>query len=218
MASFGGFQAHDFDTDVSGTHWRHRQALAADLRRRLRCIFGQRYQSWGQPGVNLLHIARRAVYTFPSHRPQPCLFVQAGPQHLWWGLSLPAGDDLAWAGLLARLDTGGEALSQLLYLLRVYALTLTDRSGATGGALGGCWRYEGDELMWQEACSLSRPALPPDIPFRLADSAGMSELSLYAAATPDTAIGWGAQAAERLLPVLIALVPLYERCVALGRA
>jgi len=217
MAAFSGFQPHDFDTDVSGTHWRHRQALGAGLRRRLRWIFGQRYQTWGQPGVNLLHIARRAVYTFPGHRPQPCLFVQAGPEQLGWGLAIPAGDDPGWPLFLARLDAGGETLPHLLYLLRVYGLTLTDLSGANGGTLGGCWRYEGDELVWQEACSLSRPALPPDISYRLADSAGVAVLSLYAAATPAAAIAWGEQAAAQVLPVLIALIPFYELCVTLGK-
>lgn len=214
MSSFTGFQPHDFSTSVRGTHWRHRGALGGDLRKRLRRIYGRRYQTWGLPGANTIQIARRAAYQFPPHQAQTALFIAAAPEYLRWGFSLPTGGS-HWSGFLHQLQHNAAALPLLLYLLESLGLTLTDITDASGGALGGCWRYENDELIWREACSLPRPALPSDIPFRLDDLAvnEVYPLTLFIEVDPETAMAWGADAANRLAPVLIALVPLYELCV-----
>ncbi len=69
--------------------------LGGDLRNRLRRIYGQRYQTWGLPGSNTIHVARRSEYTFPPVEAQTVLFISAGTEFLRWGFSLPtAGKSL----------------------------------------------------------------------------------------------------------------------------
>ena len=82
MTTFSGFRQEDFSTDVRGTHWRNRRALGGDLRNRLRRIYGQRYQTWGLPGSNTIHVARRSEYTFPPVAAQTVLFISAGTEFL----------------------------------------------------------------------------------------------------------------------------------------
>ncbi len=214
MAAFPGFRDIDFNTMVRGTHWRHRRALGGELRKGLRKVYGRHYETWGIPGVNALHIARRAVYQFPPKRPQAHLFVSAQPTTLQWGLLIPGGGD-HWRRFRFRLNHDPAALTMLVHLLSVYPLTLTDVQSSLGGALGGCWRFEQDELTWMEACTLPSASILNDIPFRIAALANDSavKLALYTETSPEKAIAWGASASERLLPILLALVPLYEMCV-----
>ena len=213
MASFHGFQQRDFSTDVRGTHWRNRQALGRELRVRLRRIFGRRYQTWGWPGSNTMHIARRAAYQFAAARPQAALFVMASTDFLRWGLALPLSGS-HWLNFRASLQHGA-AMPILLQVMQAHRLTFTDVSDPTGGALGGCWRFERGELVWREACSLPRPAVPHDILYRLDDLPADERRSLHLFCEVDaaTALGWESKAAERLLPLLSALIPLYEICI-----
>ncbi len=214
MPAFSGFQALDFSTNVRGTHWRHRRALGGELRRGLRTIFGRDYETWGAPGVNCLHIARRSRYRFPPREPQAFLFVATQPTALQWGLRIQ-GDSDPWRRFRFRLEHDPAALAMILYLLSAYPLTLTDLNSSLGGALGGCWRFERGELTWREACTLPSASVLNDIPFRIAalpkDAA--VDLALYTEALPERAVAWGRTAAERLLPILLALTPLYEMCV-----
>ncbi|RME80980.1 MAG: hypothetical protein D6775_14805 [Caldilineae bacterium] len=217
MPAFSGFHAHDFGTQVRGTHWRHRGALGGQICKALRRWYGDRYQSWGVPGSNLLHIARRVHYRFPPDGLHMALFVAASPSALRWGAWLPCRGP-HWQAFCRRLEHDAVTVPLLLYLLHAFDLTLTDLSDERGGALGGCWRYEGGELTWREACSLPRPALPEEIGFRLADlgSHDDASLSLYAQVMPQTALAWGDGTARQLLAVLAALVPFYELCVNLS--
>lgn len=216
MTHFGGFQAHDFDTAVRGTHWRHRKALGADLRLQLRRIYGRRYQTWGLPGANVLHIARRAAYHFPPKNAPACLFVSAGEEHLRWGLQF-AVESEPWRGFVGRLQQDSETLPHLLYLLSAHGLQLGDPEHNDGGMLGGCWQYEKGELTWREAGFLARPVLAHDIPYRLeelTERGTLAALSLFAQIEPEEAMLWGPTAADHLIPALSALIPLYELCVA----
>ena len=214
MASFIGFRERDFNTTVRGTHWRHRRALGGELRRGLRKVFGRHYETWGVPGSNSIHIARRAQYQFPPRRPQAHLFVAAHPTTLQWGLMIPAGGE-HWDRFRFRLNYDPAALTTLVHLLSVYPLTLTDISTSLGGALGGCWRFEKETLTWMEACTLPSASILNDIPFRISELPADAPvtLALYTETTPEQAIRWGETAAERLLPILLALIPLYEMCV-----
>lgn len=216
MKHFSGFQAHDFDTAVRGTHWRNRRALGADLRLGLRRIYGRRYQTWGLPGSNVMHIARRAVYTFPPHTTPTCLFVGAGEEHLRWGMQF-AVESEQWRGFVGRLQQDSETLPHLLYLLNAHGLQLGDPDHSDGGFLGGSWQYEQGELTWREGGFLTRPVLPHDIPYRLeelTEGGTLTTLSLFTQAEPSEAMLWGPTTADHLLPALSALIPLYELCVA----
>ena len=84
--------------------------------------------------------------------------------------------------------------------------------------LGGCWRFEQGELVWREACSLPRPAVPHDITYRLGDLPldSDSSLSLFVEVDADTALAWEEKSVDRLLPLLSDLIPLYEMCVSDG--
>lgn len=210
MASFRGFQPHDFNTTVRGSHWRHRRALGGQLRIRLRRIFGLRYQTWGLPGVNSVHIARRSTYQFPPHHPQPCLFITATPIELRWGVQLPAQGPV-WQRFIELLQHP-PFLTWCLFALEAYGFILTDLADARGGVWGGCWRYEKGELTWREACIIPRAALPREIPYRLSQNTPSEStlLSLYAVVSQEDAIGWGEDAVEFLAPSLAALIPLYE--------
>ena len=214
MVSFTGFREKDFSTAVRGTHWRHRKALGGELRQGLRRIYGRHYETWGVPGSNCIHIARRAAYHFPPTGSQAHLFVAARPSSLQWGLMIPAGGE-HWDRFRFRLTYDPAVLTMIVYLLSVYPLTFTDITTSLGGALGGCWRYEKDTLTWMEACTLPSASILNDIPFRISEltSHAAITLALYAEVTPEKAIHWGETAAERLLPILLALVPLYEMCV-----
>jgi len=214
MDSFIGFQEKDFSTTVRGTHWRHRRALGGELRRGLRQVFGRHYETWGVPGVNCIHIARRAEYKFPPISTQAHLFVSAQPTALQWGLKIPAGGE-HWQRFRFRLNHDPAALTSVVHLLSVYPLTLTDMASSLGGALGGCWRFEKGILTWREACTLPSASILNDIPFRISDLPADApvELALYTETTPEKAIAWGEDAPERLLPILLALIPLYEMCV-----
>lgn len=213
MTPFSGFRQEDFSTDVRGTHWRNRRALGGDLRILLRRIYGRRYQTWGLPGSNAIHIARRAAYTFPPSKAQAVLFICAGPNYLRWGFSLPTMGS-HWSNFRASLQHG-VAMPLLLSLLHTHRLTFTDTTDAVGGVLGGCWRFEQKELVWREACSLSRPAVPHDIIYRLDDLPPDSAraLSLFVEVDPATAISWKNKTLEYLAPLLVNLIPLYEICV-----
>ncbi len=214
MPAFTGFRELDFSINVRGTHWRHRRALGGELRKGLRKIYGRHYETWGAPGVNCLHIARRAVYQFPPRRAQAHLFVAAQPTVLRWGLRIQ-GDSEHWRRFRFRLEHDPAALTMIVHLLSVYPLTLTDLTSNLGGALGGCWRFEHDELTWMEACTLPSASILNDIPFRIASIPEdvAVDLAFYAEVAPEKAVAWGDAAAERLLPILLALVPLYEMCV-----
>ena len=214
MDTFTGFREKDFNTAVRGTHWRHRRALGGELRRGLRSVYGRHYETWGVPGSNSIHIARRAEYTFPPNGKQAHLFVTARPNTLQWGLLIPAGGE-HWPRLLDRLAHDPATLAVIVHLLSVYPLTLTDLTTSLGGALGGCWRFEKDALTWREACTLPSTSILNDIPFRISELASLTDvkLALYTEAPAEKAIRWGETAAERLLPILLALIPLYEMCV-----
>jgi hypothetical protein len=214
MPAFTGFRETDFSTNVRGTHWRHRRALGSDLRRGLRGVFGNAYETWGAPGANLMHIARPDAYRFPPRQPQAHLFVSASPEGLRWGWRLPTAGR-HWQRFRARLKGDPALLTLLGYLLYAYPLTLTEMSTNLGGALGGCWRVEEAELIWFEARTLPSPVILQDIPFRILDlpARGDRMLALYAETGPANAVAWGKHAADRLLPILLALVPLYEMCV-----
>ena len=93
MTSFDGFQVNDFSTAIRGTQWRNRRALGGDLSLGLRRIYGRRYQTWGLPGSNTLHIARRSEYRFRSNQSQASLFVSLSPEYLRWGFNLPSSGD-----------------------------------------------------------------------------------------------------------------------------
>ena len=213
MTSFSGFRQEDFSIDVRGTHWRNRRTLGGELRIRLRRIYGRRYQTWGLPGSNTIHIARRAAYKFSSSKPQAVLFISASPDLLRWGFSLPSVGS-HWLNFRASLQHG-VAMPLLLSLLHTHRLTFTDASDSVGGILGGCWRFEQRELVWREACSLSRPAVPYDMIYRLDDLPLDSErpLSLFVDVDPATAISWEDNAIDHLAPLLADLIPLYEICV-----
>jgi len=213
MTTFSGFRQKDFSTDVRGTYWRSRRALGGDLRNRLRRIYGRRYQTWGLPGSNTLHIARRSEYTFPPTTAQTVLFISAGPEFLRWGFSLPTTGS-HWLKFRSSLREG-VAMPLLLSLLHAHRLTFTDISDAFGGILGGCWRFQQGELVWREACSLPRPAVPHDIIYRLDDLPPDSEspLSLFVEADASTALAWERKTVDHLLPLLSDLIPLYEMCV-----
>ncbi|HID34884.1 MAG TPA: hypothetical protein EYP25_10045 [Anaerolineae bacterium] len=214
MPAFTGFRELDFRTNVRGTHWRHRRALGGELRKGLRAIYGRHYETWGAPGVNCIHIARRAAYRFPPDRPQAFLFVAAQPSALRWGLRIQ-GDSDHWRRFRFRLEHDPATLTMIVHLLSVYPLTLTDLTSSLGGALGGCWRFENDELTWLEACTLPSASILNDIPFRIAslpENAAV-DLALYTEIPTRKAVAWGKTAAERLLPILLALIPLYEMCV-----
>ena len=214
MAAFQGFQDKDFRVSVRGTHWRHRRALGGALRKGLRQVFGKHYETWGVPGSNTLHIARRSAYRFPPRGNQAHLFVTASPTELRWGLSIPGGGD-HWQRFRYRLNHDPATLATLIHLLSVYPLTLTDITTNLGGALGGCWRFENNELTWLEACTLPSASILNDIPFRLAalpDDTSV-HLALYTTTSPEKAIAWRESAPDRLLPILLALVPLYETCL-----
>jgi len=214
MPAFTGFRESDFGTNVRGTRWRHRRALGGELRKGLRKIYGRHYETWGAPGVNALHIARRAAYHFPPRQPQAYLFVATHPETLHWGLRIQ-GDSDHWRRFRFRLEHDPATLTMLVHLLSVYPLTLTDLSAHLGGALGGCWRFERDELTWLEACTLPSTSILNDIPFRVAaiPADARVDLALYTDVPAAKAIAWGESAAERLLPILLALIPLYEMCV-----
>lgn len=214
MDSFSGFRENDFNTAVRGTHWRHRRALGGDLRRGLRSVYGRHYETWGVPGSNCIHIARRAQYQFPPRRPQAHLFVAAHPTSLQWGLKIPAGGE-HWDRFRFRLTYDPAALTTIVHLLSVYPLTLTDLSTSLGGALGGCWRFEKGILTWMEACTLPSASILNDIPFRISElpADAPAALAMYTEVTSEKALLWGQTAAERLLPILLALIPLYEMCV-----
>ena len=214
MHSFAGFQEKDFTDAVRGTHWRHRRALGGGLRRGLRQVYGRHYETWGTPGKNSIHIARRAEYRFPPTKTQAHLFVWARPTALSWGLLIPSGG-VHWQRFKFRLNHDPATLTMLVHLLSVYPLTLTDTASSLGGALGGCWRFEKSILTWREACTLPSASILNDIPFRIADLPDQSgvNLALTMEVTPEKAIAWGETAAERLLPILLALIPLYEMCV-----
>lgn len=210
MISFYGFQPHDFHTAVRGSHWRHRRALGGQLRLRLRRIFGHRYQTWGLPGANTLHIARRRVYQFPPVSGLPCLFASASPQHLRWGIQFPA-QGASWEKFVRALQRP-PLLTWCLHQFEAHGMILTDLADDRGGALGGCWRFENGELTWREACTIPRTALTAEIANRLTHITPEPHtvLTLHTATTPEDVIGWGADAVEYLLPGLSALVPLYE--------
>ncbi len=214
MASFTGFREKDFTTAVRGTHWRHRQALGGELRQGLRQIYGRHYETWGVPGVNCIHIARRAAYQFPPRGSQAHLFVAARPSSLQWGLMIPAGGE-HWDRFRFRLTYDPAVLTMIVYLLSIYPLTFTDITTSLGGALGGCWRYEKETLTWLEACTLPSASILNDIPFRISELPSHTEISLalFTEVPSQKAIRWGETAADRLLPILLALVPLYEMCV-----
>ena len=214
MATFAGFRDTDFSTAVRGTHWRHRRALGGALRRGLRQVYGRHYETWGTPGSNCIHIARRAEYHFPPKHTQAHLFVTAHPASLQWGLVLPASGP-HWDRFRFRLDHDPATQAMIVHLLSVYPLTLTDITSSFGGALGGCWRFEHDELTWMEACTIPSASMLSDIPFRISELPNRADvtLALYAETTPAKAIAWGDDAAQRLLPILLALIPLYEMCV-----
>lgn len=213
MTAFSGFRQEDFCTDVRGTYWRNRRALGGDLRKSLRRIYGQRYQTWGLPGSNTIHIARRSAYTFPPTTAQTVLFISAGPEFLRWGFSLPTTGS-HWLKFRSSLYNG-MAMPLLLSLMHAHRLTFTDISDVFGGILGGCWRFEQRELVWREACALPRPAAPHDIIYRLDDlplEEG-SSLSLFVEVDANTALSWDKKSIDRLLPLLSDLIPLYEMCV-----
>ncbi len=214
MDSFTGFREKDFSIAVRGTHWRHRRALGGELRRGLRKVYGRHYETWGVPGGNSIHIARRAEYQFPPKRPQAHLFVSASPSALQWGL-LIHGSGEHWDRFRFRLTYDPAVLAMIVHLLSVYPLTLTDMTTSLGGALGGCWRFEKDALTWREACTLPSASILNDIPFRISElpADGSVQLALFTEVAPEKAIRWGETAAERLLPILLALIPLYEMCV-----
>ncbi|RUA17398.1 MAG: hypothetical protein DSY55_02240 [Clostridia bacterium] len=214
MSAFSGFRERDFNTTVRGTHWRHRRALGGALRRGLRKVYGRHYETWGVPGVNCIHIARRAEYHFPPSHSQAYLYVAATPAALSWGLRLHGGG-VHWDRFRFRLSHDPAALAMMIHLLSVYPLTLTDTASSLGGALGGCWRFEHDELTWLEACTIPSASILSDIPFRIAEMPGGAAvtLSLFTQTTPEAAMAWGETAAERLLPILLSLIPLYEMCV-----
>jgi len=213
MTTFSGFRQENFSTDVRGTHWRNRRALGGELRNRLRRIYGQRYQTWGLPGSNTIHIARRSEYSFPPVTTQTVLFISAGPEFLRWGFSLPAGGS-HWLKFRSSLHEG-VAMPLLLSLMHAHRLTFTDLSDAFGGVLGGCWRFEQRELVWREACSLPRPAVPYDIVYRLDDLPHdkVSALSLFVEVDASTALSWENESVHHLLPLISDLIPLYEMCV-----
>lgn len=215
MPAFTGFRLSDFRTSVRGTHWRHRRALGGALRQGLRAIFGRDYETWGAPGMNCLHIARRQAYTFPPRQPQAHLFILAQPSSLRWGLRIQ-GESHHWRQFRERLQRDPATLALLMYLLSLYPFTLTDLTSELGGVLGGCWRFERGELTWLEACTLPSPAIPEDVRFRIAAiPQGVAvDIALYTEVAAQKAVAWGEAAAERLLPTLTALVPLYELCVA----
>ncbi len=214
MDSFTGFQEKDFGTDVRGTHWRHRRALGGALRRGLRQVFGRHYETWGMPGVNSIHIARRAHYAFRARRAQAYLFVRALPTTLQWGLMIPAGGE-HWRRFRFRLNHDPATLTTLVHLLSVYPLVFSDVRDSLGGALGGCWRFEQNILTWREACTLPSASILNDIPFRISQLPEDESvlLGIYTETTPAKAIAWDDDAAQRLLPILLALIPLYEMCV-----
>lgn len=210
MAHFNGFQPHDFHIAVRGSHWRHRRALGGQLRLRLRRIFGLRYQTWGLPGVNTLHIARRSAYRFPPPSRQPCLFVTATPDQLRWGIQLPAQGP-AWQRLTEALQRP-PLLTWCLSVLEAHGFMLTDLADNRGGVWGGCWRYEKGELTWREACAIPRSTLPNEIAYRFSHIATNEKtlFAMYSAVAKAEAIAWGEDAAEFLAPSLAALIPLYE--------
>jgi hypothetical protein len=213
MDSFTGFREKDFNTAVRGTHWRHRRALGGELRQGLRSVYGRHYETWGVPGANSIHIARRAEYQFPPSGVHAHLFVTARPTALQWGLLIPAGGE-HWDRFRFRLSHDHAVLTMIVYLLSVYPLTLTDISGSLGGALGGCWRFEKETLTWMEACTLPSASILNDIPFRITEiTSGDVRLALYTEVPAKKAVKWGESAGERLLPILLALIPLYEMCV-----
>jgi hypothetical protein len=214
MSFFIGFQEKDFNTAVRGTHWRHRRALGGELRRGLRQVYGRHYETWGAPGTNCIHIARRAEYRFPPTNTQSYLFVSARPASLQWGLMIPSGGE-HWDRFRFRLNHDPAVLTMIVHLLSVYPLTLTDMTTSLGGALGGCWRFERETLTWREACTLPSASILNDIPFRISELAtdASVKLALFSEVTSEKAIRWGETAAERLLPILLALIPLYEMCV-----
>jgi len=214
MNAFIGFREKDFSTTVRGTHWRHRRMLGGELRRGLRKVYGRHYETWGVPGANHIHIARRAEYRFPPKRPQTKLFVSATPSALQWGLLID-GSGEHWNRFRFRLNHDPATLTMIVHLLSVYPLVLTDITTSLGGDLGGCWRFENDTLTWLEACTLPSASIINDIPFRISElsSETAMTLALYTEVTPEKAIKWSDTAAERLLPILLALIPLYEMCV-----
>ncbi len=214
MDTFTGFREKDFKTAVRGTHWRHRRALGGEIRRGLRRVYGRHYETWGVPGSNSIHIARRAEYRFPPNNIQTHLFITARPTALQWGLRIPAGGD-HWHRFHFRLAHDPAMLAMMVHLLSVYPLTLTDMTSSLGGELGGCWRFEKDTLTWREACTLPSASILNDIPFRISELASSNDvqLALYTEVSPQKAIRWGNAAADRLLPILLALIPLYEMCV-----
>jgi hypothetical protein len=81
--------------------------------------------------------------------------------------------------------------------------------------LGGCWRFEQNILTWREACTLPSASILNDIPFRISQLPEDESvlLGIYTETTPAKAIAWDDDAAQRLLPILLALIPLYEMCV-----
>ncbi len=211
MPAFAGFQESDFRTHTRGVYWRHRRALGGELRKGLRQIYGRHYETWGVPGSNCMHIARRGAYRYPPRRDQAHLFVAASPQGLRWGLHVP-GPGEHWQRFCSRLEHDPAALTTLIYLLSLYPLTLTDAGSEEGGVLGGCWRFEQDQLTWLEACTLPSASILNDIPFRLTSLPQDQPINLilYTQAPKEKVLAWGSSVAERLLPILLALVPLYE--------
>jgi hypothetical protein len=65
-----------------------------------------------------------------------------------------------------------------------------------------------------EACTLPSASILNDIPFRITEiTSGDVRLALYTEVPAKKAVKWGESAGERLLPILLALIPLYEMCV-----
>ncbi len=218
MIRFHGFQPHDFHTSVRGSHWRHRRALGGQLRQRLRRMFGHRYQTWGLPGTNTMHIARRRVYRFPPGPDFVRLFISAGPHFLRWGIQMPMGGP-GWQRFVQAMQRL-PMLTWCLHLFAAHGMELSDLADDRGGVLGGCWRFEKDELIWRQGCAIPRTALAAEIGtmLRQIGDRPRAQLALYIATTPADAISWQEDAIEYVLPGLAALVPLYEWWIEQGRA
>ncbi len=210
MIRFPGFQPHDFQSTVKGSHWRHRGALGGQVRLHLRRIFGRRYQSWGLPGTNMLHIARRKAYRFPPSESVPRLFIQATNEALRWGIALPLQHP-SWSDFVQHMQAL-PMLTYVLYLMEGYGLRLSDLADEKGGVIGGCWHFDKGELTWRQGCVIPRSALPGEIGVALEQIKPRphTNIALYRQCAADEAIQWRAGAVDYVAPVLAALVPLYE--------
>jgi hypothetical protein len=220
---FAGFEESDFEEKLRGLAWSSRKELGRVLAYELTQKFTGSFDHKIVPRRSKIHVMRKDHYDMEARETNAALFVEVSPEGAAYGFRVgkPAGKakaKLPWS-LLMKTLAKEEGLRQILHsVLDTQGLQLDVFAMEMSYGLVGRITTQGDGFLWEHEDAeqaVSQSMSGEELVENLQKVAAKQRCDLYARKQmpPKDALKAGAGAANEIMEVFEALVPLYDTSV-----